>query len=583
MADTSAKVIITAQDATTAGLRSVERNLRGMQKEAQSLSGSLKSMAGALGISLGVSTAISGIQRFVSSTIELADSMGKTAEQTGMTIEEISALRFAAEQADVEFSSLQSGLVKFNRTIAEAGSGNKAARDAFLQLGISMETVKAIKSEDLFMLVAQRVSELGSEADRTKALVDVFGRSGADLAPLFSQGAEGIAKAKEAAKELGVIISGEANDKVRKLGDQADLLSKKWDAFATNLLGKSAPTIIRALDAIQKQMERPFFEQFLRNLSGVTLAEMGAAIAGMGTEAASGSVSGIINRTAPGAKPSGELIDTGASEAAQKALKKAEEDQRAAWEMLDASSAKRAQWMQQTETDLQKVQREMQDFENTLIDLLAGGDISEQEAKFRWLDYLDKMLPEIEVKMKKLGKSTEETSSLMQSIAEQAGRNMQDAFAQFLFDPFKGGLSGMLKGFVTTVRQMIAQAASAAILKQFFGWMSNLGGGFGKLGAALLGGMGKAIGGSVMSNRAYMVGERGPELFVPSSGGSIVPNNRMGGGVTIAPVYNVDARGASADLVKALPAILEANTRRAVELARATIYDDYSRGAFGRA
>ena len=265
MADTSAKVIITAQDATTAGLRSVERNLRGMQKEAKSLSSSFKGMAGALGISLGVSTAVAGIQRFVTSTIQLADSMGVTAEQTGMTVEQISALRFVAEQADVEFSTLQSSLVKFNRTIAEAGTGNKAAKDAFLQLGISMQTVRNTKPEDLFALVAQRVSELGSETDRTKALVDIFGRSGADLGPLFAKGAEGIAKGTAAAKELGAVISTEANEKVRALGDQADLLGKKWDAFATNLLGRSAPTIIRALDAMQKQMERPFLEQFFRN------------------------------------------------------------------------------------------------------------------------------------------------------------------------------------------------------------------------------------------------------------------------------------------------------------------------------
>ena len=86
-----------------------------------------------------------------------------------------------------------------------------------------------------------------------------------------------------------------------------------------------------------------------------------------------------------------------------------------------------------------------------------------------------------------------------------------------------------------------------------------------------------------MGSQAYIVGERGPELFVPSTNGSITPNNRLGGNVSVSPVYNIDARGASADLVKSLPAILEANTRRAVELARATIYDDYSRGAFGRA
>lgn len=38
-----------------------------------------------------------------------------------------------------------------------------------------------------------------------------------------------------------------------------------------------------------------------------------------------------------------------------------------------------------------------------------------------------------------------------------------------------------------------------------------------------------AAGGPVSSGRPYIVGEVGPELFVPSSSGSIVPNNAMGG------------------------------------------------------
>ena len=39
----------------------------------------------------------------------------------------------------------------------------------------------------------------------------------------------------------------------------------------------------------------------------------------------------------------------------------------------------------------------------------------------------------------------------------------------------------------------------------------------------------KALGGSVSSNRPYLVGERGPELFVPGAQGNIVPNNAVGG------------------------------------------------------
>ena len=47
---------------------------------------------------------------------------------------------------------------------------------------------------------------------------------------------------------------------------------------------------------------------------------------------------------------------------------------------------------------------------------------------------------------------------------------------------------------------------------------------------------GKAVGGSVNANTPYLVGERGAELFVPSSSGSIIANNRLagaGGGITL--------------------------------------------------
>lgn len=45
--------------------------------------------------------------------------------------------------------------------------------------------------------------------------------------------------------------------------------------------------------------------------------------------------------------------------------------------------------------------------------------------------------------------------------------------------------------------------------------------------------IGKASGGYVTGGTPYMVGERGPELFVPGQSGNIVPNNKMGGSVNI--------------------------------------------------
>jgi hypothetical protein len=58
---------------------------------------------------------------------------------------------------------------------------------------------------------------------------------------------------------------------------------------------------------------------------------------------------------------------------------------------------------------------------------------------------------------------------------------------------------------------------------------------------------GKAAGGPVLPNTPYIVGERGPEVFLPKSAGNIIPNNKLGssggsglgGGTSV--VYNINA------------------------------------------
>ena len=89
----------------------------------------------------------------------------------------------------------------------------------------------------------------------------------------------------------------------------------------------------------------------------------------------------------------------------------------------------------------------------------------------------------------------------------------------------------------------------------------------------------RAMGGPVNSGSPYVVGEKGPELFVPHSSGSIVPNGAMGssggsaGGVNV--TYNIAAGVSRAELVP----ILEQERRRL----KAEIPDMVRRGGGYRA
>ena len=66
----------------------------------------------------------------------------------------------------------------------------------------------------------------------------------------------------------------------------------------------------------------------------------------------------------------------------------------------------------------------------------------------------------------------------------------------------------------------------------------------GPKGGGLFGLLGFANGGRPPVGKPSIVGEKGPELFVPKRSGTIIPNDKLGGGSTNISV-NVDASGSS--------------------------------------
>ena len=144
------------------------------------------------------------------------------------------------------------------------------------------------------------------------------------------------------------------------------------------------------------------------------------------------------------------------------------------------------------------------------------------------------------------------TDSLFDSLmaVAEGTKTAEQAFADFL-----RSIADML---AQAAKQMIAQYIAIGIARRFAipGSYSMSGGGmpFGGSGAAPAGlntspmtgffNSGafspRANGGSVSGNRPYLVGERGPELFVPGAQGNIVSNDAMG---STSVVVNVDASG----------------------------------------
>ena len=168
---------------------------------------------------------------------------------------------------------------------------------------------------------------------------------------------------------------------------------------------------------------------------------------------------------------------------------------------------------------------------------------------------------------KQLTVEQQKQKDLADGVANTVGQGMTSAFDALISGSENFGASlrniasGVLKDIAMQLLRIYVINKAINAISSFLGPKTSAGAGFGGFNPAsfsmgsLSGGLTgvgnfssafvpKALGGSVSAGSSYMVGERGPELFTPKHGGSIVPNNALGGGSTNV-VVNVDASGSN--------------------------------------
>jgi len=81
----------------------------------------------------------------------------------------------------------------------------------------------------------------------------------------------------------------------------------------------------------------------------------------------------------------------------------------------------------------------------------------------------------------------------------------------------------------------------------------------------------QAAGGPVMAGKRYLVGERGPEMFVPNQGGQVVSNDDMGGGAPVTVNLNISTgvqQTVRTEIASMLPEIANATKAAVVDARR---------------
>ena len=405
---------------------------------------------------------------------DIALASGKFADATGLSVEDASRYIEVAGDLSIPVDAVEGAIGRLNKTIG-------ADPDKVRNLGVDLVYLKdgSLDVNATFLKTIERIKGIKDPAEKARVAAQLLGKGWQSMAELIEMGADDL-KASLDSVSGAQVISDEELAKAKEYRETMQELGDIWNAFVINAGG--------------------VFVDVVNDLKDLTSWE------GLGNQLKTGPLGSLIGEIG------GWFNDN------EENAKKAEE---AAKSLGDAYAGYVSSRLAESRENIALL--------NTQLELQA-----------EWLEKTD-------LKWQAL-KGTLKLENAMANAKEQLEQLKEKAVEAF--NGADGALSEYEQGLIDAKLMVLNLAETITLtnsqknqirvlvdtgeIERALGLINiiSAGGYTPELNAMRFRGA-RAAGGPVAPGGSYIVGERGPELFTPSSSGNITPNHAMGGGSTI--------------------------------------------------
>jgi lambda family phage tail tape measure protein len=557
---------------------------------------------------LAVGTAFAASAR---EAINFADKINDVAKANEMSVQSVLRMSNALTQNGGNSEDAGKLMASFANKVDEAAQGSEKAQKAFLSIGVSLKDLRTLAPQDLFEKTVKSLSAVEDTTRRNALAMDMFGRAmrGIDIKGF----ADDLDKTKNKFSE--------SDEAFKKIGVSVDRLDKLFFNLKVNLAEGLAPAFDAATQAIERHFERQgkILQRFaeIRKEAGWWAAwkdREGIQKYNAPSEREYGSVQGanvpgIMSGIGGIAAPKKNIREVTEAknkeaEAEAKRLAEAAKKQQEFYErelLISKAKGERLQKEHElaflTENE-RKLQLELFDIEQKRQQLTLGdqfGRKMNQEQANAWAEaekarareayQVGEAQRSFEFGWQKAFATYADNASNAAKLGEQAfvsvTQNLETALDNFV-QTGKLSFSDLARSIISDLIKIQLKAQATAMFQGsgVGGFFSKLFGAVGGGGSGMFTGSTGAVGGSihigaragggdVSGGAPYLVGEQGPELMIPKTSGTIIPNNQlgsMGGGPQV--VYNgpyiasmsaIDTQSATQFLSRNKQAVFAAN------------------------
>lgn len=232
----------------TSGLNSAQNGITKFVSSAAATFAKIGALAAA-----GISAAGYFISRSLGDAAQNVDNLYKASQRLSIPLKELQKIEFAGALSDVSIDTITRGLQLMTRNISSAAEAGGDAAISYNRLGLNLAALNKLPVDIQFRKIEQALKGVNSVGEKTKIIMDIFGRSGIEMLNLFNSNLKETDKRFE---ELGLGLSDAQGKAVESFNDSKTELGKIWESFKEQTVAAIAP----AFEAINKHIADTIIE-----------------------------------------------------------------------------------------------------------------------------------------------------------------------------------------------------------------------------------------------------------------------------------------------------------------------------------
>jgi hypothetical protein len=486
--------------------------------------------------------------------IQFADQINDVAKANEVAVESVLELSQALAINGGNIDDNAKIFASFTNKIDEAAQGSDKLRKSFKELGITTKDLGTLTEQELLEKTLKGLSNIEDPIRRNALAFDLLGKAvkGVDVKGLYAdyEKAKGsFAGSDEVYKRIGVAI---------------DAMDVRWLHFKDNLAKNVLPVleaIAKAMEAIHRVNQKldPYFQKIDKFFGmGPKGAEGSSAYKPMDY---SGPAGPNFTADRSGLEAKRKIEQSESEKKAAEALKKQQEfyEKEILISQAKGERLKKEHELAFLSENERKLQLEIFDIEQKRKQLTLGDQfgrkMTEEQAN-KWAEAekaraqeayaIAQQQRDFEYGWKKAFATYADNATNAAKLGEQAfvsvTQNLESALDQFVTTG-KLKFSDLARSIIADLIKIQMRAQLTSLFKglsSIFGFGGSESGGLFNTAPSAGGLKLFADGGSPPVGVPSIVGERGPELFVPRTAGTIIPNNQLGSAMGGQPqvVYN---------------------------------------------